>query len=271
MEKQYEQEFLNLKNELSSFVFRLVTNRQDTEDVVQDTYIKLVKSISTFEGKSSFKTWLFTIALNTAKNHINKQKRWVENTQDYGAHLHMQSPLHTERILHVFNSTPEKEYEVKEHINYCFNCINKTLQLKQQICLLLKEVYSFKIREIIGITGFSEGIVKHALADARKQMNRIFENRCAFVNKNGVCHQCTSLTGVLNQKQDEHIKAQSIKMVKEGDSKDTDYLLNLRLELVRGIDPLNSKNTLLNSYMLESCESWVEEGKERKVLESRPK
>jgi len=110
------------------------------------------------------------------------------------------------------------------------------------------------------------------LADTRKNMIRIFDDRCAFVNKKGVCHQCTALTGILNSKQDAHIKAQKIKMVKEGNSSvDKEYLLDLRLELVNGIDPLNSKNTIINTYMLESCETWVKEGIEKKVLNSRPK
>lgn len=271
MKEQYEIEFISFKDKLSSFIFRLVTNRQDTEDIVQETYLKVFEKIDAFQKKSSFKTWVFTIALNTSKNHLEKQKRWKENTQDYGANLHSKSHSHFENFKNVFQTTPERKYEIKEHINYCFNCINKTLLLKQQLCLLLKDVYYFKISEIVQITNFTEGIVKHSLADARKNMIRIFDDRCAFVNKKGVCHQCTALTGALNPKQNAHVKAQELKMVQEGDSTDKEYLLNLRLELVKGIDPLNSKNTIINSYMLENCENWVEEGIEKKVLESRPK
>lgn len=271
MKEQYEIEFISFKDKLSSFVFRLITNRQDTEDIVQDTYLKVFDKLDTFQQKSSFKTWVFAIALNIAKNHLNKQKRWVENAQDYGANLHIVSPDLFAKMKDIFQTTPERDYEIKEHINYCFNCINKTLLLNQQVCLLLKDVYRFKIFEIITITGLTEGKVKHSLADARKNMIRIFDSRCAFVNKKGTCHQCTTLKGELNSKQNAHIKAQEIKLVKEGNSTDNEYLLDLRLELVRGINPLNSNNTILNTYMLESCESWVKQGIEKKVLEFRPK
>jgi len=131
LKEQYEIEFITFKDKLSSFIFRLVTNKQDTEDLVQETYLKAFEKLDTFQEKSSFKTWVFTIALNISKNHLAKQKRWKENAQDYGANLHMASPQHFEKFNTVFNSTPEKEYEVKEHINYCFNCINKTLLLWQ--------------------------------------------------------------------------------------------------------------------------------------------
>ncbi|MCL6218170.1 RNA polymerase sigma factor [Zunongwangia pacifica] len=271
MKEQYEIEFLSLKDKLSSFIFRLVSNRQDTEDIVQETYLKVFHKIDTFQERSSFKTWVFAIALNTAKNHLDKQKRWKENAQDYGANLHSKSTSHFDKFKTVFQSTPEREYEIKEHINYCFNCINKTLLLKQQICLLLKDVYDFKVSEIMQITNLSEGVVKHSLADARKNMIRIFDGRCAFVNKQGVCHQCTALTGALNSKQNAHIQANELKLVQEGHSADKEYLLNLRLDLVRSIDPLNTKNSIINTYMLENCENWVEEGIEKKILESRPK
>ncbi len=266
MKEKYEIEFIAFKNELKSFLYRLLTNKQDIEDIVHDTYIKVFEKLDTFEGKSSFKTWAFTIALNNSRNHLNKQNKWIDNAQDYGASLHSKSPELIDKMQVVFDSTPEQDYEIKEHIAYCFNCINKTLLLKQQLCMLLKEVYNFKVYEIVEITGFTEGVVKHALADARKNMTRIFDNRCAFVNKTGTCHQCTTLKGVLNPKQDVHIKAQELKLVREGAHKDAEYLLDLRLELVKGIDPLNAKNTILNTYMLENLENWVDEGKEKNVL-----
>ncbi len=271
LQQEYMQDFLKFKPELQSFIFRMLTNRQDAEDIVQETYIKVQQNIETFKGESSFKTWVFSIALNLSKNQLTKRKRWIENAQDYGASLHIQSTEHWGALKNVFESTPDKLYDVKEHIAYCFNCINKTLETDQQVCLLLKEVYEFKIPEIIQITKLTEGIVKHAIADARKNMIRIFDNRCSFVNKRGVCHQCTSLTGSLNPKQDAQIEAVKIKMVKEGNNPNKELLLNLRFELVKNIDPLNSPNAILNSYMLEQSEKWVVEATEKNILKSRPK
>ncbi len=267
----FHTDFLTFKDELSSFIFRLTTHRQDTEDIVHDTYIRALENLNSFKGASTLKTWVFSIALNLTKNRLTKKERWRENAQDYGAMLHVHSQQHWKKFTEVFDSTPDRKYEIKEHIAYCFNCINKTLVIDQQVCFLLKDVYEFKVDEIIKITGLTEGKVKHALADARKNMIRIFDNRCAFVSKKGICHQCTTLTGNLNPKQNAHIEANKIKMVRNGNSSDKDYLLNLRLELVKAIDPLNSPNTIMNTFMLESCESWVEEGIEKKVLESRPK
>ena len=108
------------------------------------------------------------------------------------------------------------KFVIREHINFCFACINKTLLLANQVCLLLKEVYNFKIKEIIIITGLTEGKVKHAIADARKDMVRIFENRCTLINKKGICHQCIELNNIFNPEQDAQIEINKIKMVNKG-------------------------------------------------------
>ena len=182
--------------------------------------------------------------------------------------LHVKSKKHWDTFQQVFASTPEQEYEVKEHLAYCFNCINKTLETEQQVCLLLKEVYEFKVHEIMQITELTEGKVKHAIANARKELVNIFGKRCAFVNKNGACHQCTELTGMLNPKQDIQIKANKLKLVQKQKTESQERLLDLRFELVRAVDPLNANNNLVTTYFLENSEKWVKEGIEKKVLEN---
>lgn len=268
LKQEYIQDFLKFKPELQSFIFRILTNRLDAEDIVQETYIKVQQNIATFKGESSFKTWVFTIALNLSKNQLSKQKRWLENAQDYGAALHMQSTEHWTAFKNVFESTPERQYDIKEHLVYCFNCMNKTLELEQQICLLLKEVYDFKVKEIIEITQLPEGKVKHAIADARNILTNIFEKRCAIVNQNGVCNQCSELTGILNPKQNAQAQVNQLKLSKQKISENRDKLLNIRLEMVKSLDPLNSNNSLVTTYFLENAEKWVEIGKSKKVLEN---
>ncbi|MGH1433477.1 MAG: sigma-70 family RNA polymerase sigma factor [Lewinella sp.] len=75
MNKNYQSEYLQVEDELKSFVFRLVTNQQDTEDIIQDTYLKVDKNIDSFKEESSFKTWVFSIAINTAKKHLKEGQR----------------------------------------------------------------------------------------------------------------------------------------------------------------------------------------------------
>jgi RNA polymerase sigma-70 factor, ECF subfamily len=193
-----EAEFTSIYKNLLSFIFRLTCNKQDAEDVVQDTFISIQQNINAFKGESSFKTWVYTIAINKAKNHRKVQSKWNVNFQHKGEALHLETPDLMDKLLHTYHTKPDVDFEIKEHINYCFNCMTKTLDFPQQICLWLQDFYEFKISEIMEITGLSEGSVKHNLTYARKTLDEVFEKQCAFINKNGTCHQCNALKGILN-------------------------------------------------------------------------
>ena len=61
---------LKYQSRLLALVSRLVSNQSDALDVLQDTFVKAYRSLNTFRGESAFYTWLYRIAVNTAKNHL---------------------------------------------------------------------------------------------------------------------------------------------------------------------------------------------------------
>ena len=61
---------IKYQSRLLSLVNRLVSNQSDALDVLQDTFVKAYRSLHTFRGESAFYTWLYRIAVNTAKNHL---------------------------------------------------------------------------------------------------------------------------------------------------------------------------------------------------------
>ncbi len=65
---KYQQRIINL-------AFRFVKNWDDAADVAQDAFIKAYKGLAKFRGDSAFYTWLYRIAVNTAKNHLVSAKR----------------------------------------------------------------------------------------------------------------------------------------------------------------------------------------------------
>ncbi len=253
----YQKEFLQFQPQLKSYLFRLSTNQQDTEDLLQDTYLIVFEKIDSFKGLSSFKTWVFSIASNLAKDKFRVQERWGENWMDLVRDVHKADPQLFEKKKEILQNSVEGKFELSEHLNYCFNCTSKTLLLEQQICLWLKEVYAFKISEIMIILSLSEGKVKHAIANSRKHLSRIFEKKCALINKQGTCSQCTGLNKMYNPEQDEHIEANKLKMVKEQRGKNYSSLLDLRLEIVKSIDPLSGKTTSLHHYLLAYSPNWA--------------
>ena len=57
--------FIGFQTQLKSYLYRLLANRNDAEDIMHDTFIKAFDKLSTFRGESSLKTWVFQIA-----NHL---------------------------------------------------------------------------------------------------------------------------------------------------------------------------------------------------------
>ena len=257
--ESFQNEFIAFNDELKSFIYRLVTHRQEAEDIAQETYVKVFKNISSFKQKSSFKTWVFSIATNLAKDSLRARERWGEDWMELVKDAHVENKELLQKKFEVARNSEQGKFVIREHINYCFNCINKTLLLTHQICLLLKEVYDFKIKEIVLITGLNEGKVKHALADARKDMIRIFENKCALINKEGICHQCTGLNKRFNPEQNTQVEINKIKMVKEARNKNYEQLLNLRFQLAKTIDPLKGEGIDLHNYLIENSPGWAKD------------
>lgn len=66
------------QNRLSGLVSRFVSNQGDIDDVVQDAFIKAYRALPNFRGESAFYTWLYRIAVNTAKNYLTAAGRKAE-------------------------------------------------------------------------------------------------------------------------------------------------------------------------------------------------
>ncbi|MFC5076511.1 ECF RNA polymerase sigma-E factor [Vibrio thalassae] len=66
---------LRYQNKVCNLISRYVSNSGDVADIAQEAFIKAYRAIPTFRGESAFYTWLYRIAVNTAKNHIVAQSR----------------------------------------------------------------------------------------------------------------------------------------------------------------------------------------------------
>ncbi|WP_459827202.1 RNA polymerase sigma factor RpoE [Hydrogenophilus islandicus] len=68
------------RRRVERLIGRLVRDAAEVEDLAQEAFIKAYRAIDSFRGESAFYTWLYRIALNTAKNHLMSAKREVATT-----------------------------------------------------------------------------------------------------------------------------------------------------------------------------------------------
>ena len=261
----FNQEFESITGQLKSYLLRITASMADAEDIAHDTYIKGLEKRETFRGESSLKTWLFTIASNLAKDNLRAQKRWTENVTDISREAAMNNKQFFKEAMNIRMTSPQGQFEAKEHIAFCFTCISKSLPLEQQLCIFLKEVYEFKVSEITTILNTTEAMVKYYLHTGRSKMINIFDDRCALINKKGICHQCSELNGIYNPKQDTQIELMKIDLVKEAESKDKEHLFDLRTKILKEIDPFESKASALQLHHLEHNRQVMEKYVEEKV------
>lgn len=246
--------FATFQNQLKSYLFRLLVNRNDAEDLTHDTFIKAYEKLSTFKGEASLKTWVFQIATNLSYNYLQKQKRWTPDVSEKAKKLVLENETLRNEIIKIHETSTDAKYDMKEHIDTCFTCISKNLPIENQIALMLKDVYDFSVSEICQILDKTEGVIKYLLQDGRKTMIEIFDNRCALINKNGVCHQCSELNGWFNPKESQQQALMKLDLVRGSKKYDRDQLYHIRTTLVKAIDPLRSKGADLQEILLK-CNS----------------
>ena len=244
-------EFENFQGELKSFLLRMTASVQDSEDIVQDTYIKAQAHIGTFRGDASLKTWVFAIASNLARDLLRAKKRWPENVTDICKEAALGNQQFFQEAMQIRQTSPQGQFEIKEHISFCFTCVSRSLPLEQQLTLLLKEVYGFKVKEIAHIMEQTEAMVKYYLRVGRGKMIGIFDQRCSLINKEGICHQCTELNGIFNPKQQIQEELVKIQMVRDAENESKEALFDLRLKILQELDPFESGAAVLQLHHLE--------------------
>ncbi len=244
---------------LKSYLYRLTADCNDTEDLVHDTFIQAFDKLSSFRGEASLKTWIFQIATNLARTRLKGQRRWTADVSSRAKALVGNEPALAQRIQTLAHNSPYGSYEIKEHINTCFTCIGKNLPIENQIAIILREVYDFALTDICTILEKSQGTVKYLLQAGRSTMMDIFEARCALINKEGVCHQCSELNGWFNPKQNQQEALMKINLARGSKKYDREAFFQMRLSLIKAIDPLTTAGNELQDMLLQ-CNHLAMEG-----------
>jgi len=234
------------QSQMKSYLYRLLVDRNDVEDIAQDTFLRAFDKIGSFEEKSSLKSWVFRIATNLAYDRLQNINRWSPTVLDKAKeHAHNNEYILTK----MFSTSQYSKFDIHEHIDFCFTCISKVLPLDQQIAVILKDVYQFKVKEIAIILDKTVPAIKHILRFGRQTMTDIFDSRCSLINKKGACHQCSELSTALNPKQKQQEFFIREKITVEG--ADKQKLYNIRKALVRSIDPLNIEGGEIHDIFMQ--------------------
>ncbi len=156
------------QSRIYNIIYGMVHNRDDAQELAQDTFIKAYKKLDTFKLGTKFYTWLCRIAVNTTidflRKHKNKQTLSFEEgigVQD-GASV---SDLH-------YESNPEKAAMQAETKQKIINAVDSLPEDQKQI-LILKEIDGLSYKEIAEVLNIPQGTVMSRLYYARKRLQEI--------------------------------------------------------------------------------------------------
>jgi RNA polymerase sigma-70 factor, ECF subfamily len=162
-----KQAFGLMVDENSDQIYRLALkmlgNEQDAEDVLQETFIKALNNIHTFEGRSKISTWLYRIAVNESLMLIRKRKGiTVDIDQDFETDDGELMP----RQITDWCCLPEKDLMSSE-THQVINQAIQTLSEANRAAFLLRDVEGLSTQEAAEVLNISESALKVRLMRAR--------------------------------------------------------------------------------------------------------
>jgi RNA polymerase sigma-70 factor (ECF subfamily) len=154
------------KDMVFTLSLKMLKDREEAEEVSQDTFLKIYKSLSKFNGESKFSTWIYKVAFNTCLDRLKKNKR----SQPVAA---MDAFTEQEAIslTNVLDSIEERER--KQVIQDCLHC----LPGEDSFLLTLYYFEEQSLEEIANIIGINPNNVKIRLYRSRKKLTALLKDR----------------------------------------------------------------------------------------------
>jgi RNA polymerase sigma-70 factor (ECF subfamily) len=156
---------LRYQKRLARLLSKLLKTPEEIEEIVQESFVKVYKALPNFRGDSSFYTWIYRIAINTAKNYLVSHNKRVDTAQSEGfdedgdvVDLSAQLPDF---------ATPETHLQNKQILETVYAAMD-SLPEDLRVAVTLREIDGFSYEEIAEIMDCPVGTVRSRIFRARE-------------------------------------------------------------------------------------------------------
>jgi RNA polymerase sigma-70 factor (ECF subfamily) len=169
------------RRELQLHCYRMLGSLEDSEDLVQETFLRAWRNRHTFEGRSSFRAWLYRIATNACLDALARRPRVA--TPHEGVKPLAQVPWlqpYPDRLLEgvaAVDDEPEAKLVEKETIELAFIAAIQLLPPRQRAVLISRDVLDWSAAETATLLGSSVASVNSALQRARSTLKEHLSER----------------------------------------------------------------------------------------------
>lgn len=161
-------------DEIKRLVFAYMKNSADTDDVTQEVFVTIYQKLHSFQGNSSLKSWIYSIAINKCKDHL---RSWQSRNKRLMEKLITSSHTSTKEEI-----TPEEMALQKDSSSALFQTV-MNLPIKYREVIILFYFKDFSTKEIGAILNLKESTVRTRLNRGREKLKE-----CLSSEKGGVSH-----------------------------------------------------------------------------------
>jgi RNA polymerase sigma factor (sigma-70 family) len=173
-----------------NIVLRMLYWPNDAEDVTQEILIKLTTKLSTFEGRSSFRTWLYRIAVN---HILNVKRRDFENRLNFADYARGLDATPDMDLPDSTTVPADLKLMVDEARIGCTSGMLLCLDREQRLIYILGEIFGVTDRIGAELLEISRDVFRQKLSRARRDLHSFMQNQCGLVNTANPC-RCAKKT-----------------------------------------------------------------------------
>jgi RNA polymerase sigma-70 factor (ECF subfamily) len=156
-------------------ILKICQNRDDAAELTQDTFVKVLESIRTFRGQSSFYTWLFRVAVNLTLNFSRKRFKVSEVSLDAaGERLEKDKERLASLLADPNGPDPAVIAQQKELAQIVVTLIGQLPQ-EYRVVLVLRDIEQMSYAHIAEVLQMEQGTVKSRLSRARTMLRELVQ------------------------------------------------------------------------------------------------
>ncbi len=170
-----ERLILRYQNRIYSVILKICGNTDDAAELTQETFVKVIESIGKFEGRSSFYTWAFRIAVNLTLNYCHRSIKLSARSLDDSYAPHDQAAQALKQFL-TDESSPDPA-DVAQNKELCEIAIKSLMKLDDphRTVVVLRDIEGMNYAQIAEVLDIELGTVRSRLSRARSNLREILE------------------------------------------------------------------------------------------------
>ena len=174
--KAIERLVLKYQNRIYNVILKICADPDDAAELTQETFVKIIENLAKFEGRSSFYTWAFRIAVNLTLNYCQRNAKLAVRSLDSEEAPCDHHATHALKELLSDESSPDPAAmaQNKEVYEIAIKAIRQ-LDEPQRAVIVLRDIEGMSYARIAEVLGVELGTVRSRLSRARNRLREILE------------------------------------------------------------------------------------------------